>query len=153
MPPEDVYQDCKPYSYVGSSTGHSRQDPPKAYKDIQASANYNLQYRQQENHALNPKIRQISAASASASAVSGSENWETYDDASEPEMDASEAYYAKVKAASTKRYTPEGGHSPKYGGLDKRFKDRHPAMAINGAYGNSNTYSASDPGWSDENVF
>ncbi|PFH56691.1 hypothetical protein XA68_16136 [Ophiocordyceps unilateralis] len=38
----------------------------------------------------------------SSTAISGSENWETYvddDDDSDPEPDASEAYYAKVRAA------------------------------------------------------
>lgn len=53
--------------------------------------------------------RQISQTSSAA--VSGSENWETYDDNSEPEPDASDAYYAKVRAAARvgggKRSTPE----------------------------------------------
>ena len=41
--------------------------------------------------------------------MSGSENWETYDDASdpEPEVDASDAYYAKLRAARVRRFTPE----------------------------------------------
>jgi protein regulator of cytokinesis 1 len=44
--------------------------------------------------------------------VSGSENWETLDEgASEPELDATEAYYAKLRAQQerTKRATPDGG--------------------------------------------
>jgi protein regulator of cytokinesis 1 len=54
-----------------------------------------------------PPARQISQTSSTA--ISGSENWETYDDNSEPEPDASDAYYAKVRAARTggKRLTPE----------------------------------------------
>ncbi|KAK4650491.1 Microtubule bundling protein [Podospora pseudocomata] len=43
--------------------------------------------------------RQVSDTSTIVSGVSGSENWETYDDTSEPEVDVSEAYYAKVRAA------------------------------------------------------
>ena len=37
--------------------------------------------------------------------ASGSENWETFEDASEPEADATEAYYAKVRAAQGKMRT------------------------------------------------
>ncbi|KAK4225571.1 anaphase spindle elongation protein 1 [Podospora fimiseda] len=46
--------------------------------------------------------RQISNSSNNSTVstvVSGSENWETYDDNSEPEADASDDYYAKVRAA------------------------------------------------------
>ena len=54
--------------------------------------------------------RQISTTSSTSNAVSGSENWETYDDASdpEPEVDASDAYYTKLRAAArVRRFTPE----------------------------------------------
>ncbi|KAK3996042.1 anaphase spindle elongation protein 1 [Cladorrhinum sp. PSN332] len=46
--------------------------------------------------------RQISNSSNNSTVstvVSGSENWETFDDQSEPEVDASDDYYAKVRAA------------------------------------------------------
>ncbi|TID18970.1 putative microtubule associated protein [Venturia nashicola] len=67
-----------------------------------------------------PESRQISgnstASTTTASSVqTGSENWETYDDVSEVEAenDATDAYYAKVRAAQSrsfnKRSTPEGG--------------------------------------------
>ena len=49
--------------------------------------------------------RQTSASSNTSTintVTSGSENWETYDDGSEPEADASEVYYAKVRAAQGK---------------------------------------------------
>jgi len=40
--------------------------------------------------------------------TSGSENWETYDDdTSEPEADASDVYYAKLRAANSKRFAPD----------------------------------------------
>ncbi|KAL5615084.1 hypothetical protein BROUX41_005143 [Berkeleyomyces rouxiae] len=48
--------------------------------------------------------RQVSGSSTQ---ISGSENWETYDDTSEPEPDASDAYYAKLRAARGKRYAEE----------------------------------------------
>ena len=48
-------------------------------------------------------------ATPDSTAVSGSENWETYDDNSEPEPDASDAYYAKLRAARGKRMEPEHG--------------------------------------------
>jgi protein regulator of cytokinesis 1 len=41
--------------------------------------------------------------------VSGSENWETFDDASEDEVDASDIYYAKLRAAQGKRFAPDDG--------------------------------------------
>jgi protein regulator of cytokinesis 1 len=41
--------------------------------------------------------------------TSGSENWETYDDVSEPEADATDVYYAKVRAAQGKRLAAENG--------------------------------------------
>lgn len=151
--PEDVYHDRKPSPYVCSSIGLSRQDAPHGHRDIQASASYVSHHRQQEHHVPHPETRQISTTSASASAISGSENWETYDDASELEMDACDAMYAKVKAPSAKRYTPEGGHSPKYGGMDKKFKDEHAAIMGNGAYSNTDTYSTRDADWTDENMF
>lgn len=67
-----------------------------------------------------PESRQISGNSAASATTAssiqtGSENWETYDDVSEvePENDATDDYYAKVRAAQArsfnKRSTPEGG--------------------------------------------
>jgi protein regulator of cytokinesis 1 len=56
--------------------------------------------------------RQISNSSNPSTAdtmTSGSENWETYDDASEPEADATDVYYAKVRAAQGKRLAAENG--------------------------------------------
>ncbi|KAL2753294.1 hypothetical protein ACRALDRAFT_1083045 [Sodiomyces alcalophilus JCM 7366] len=54
-----------------------------------------------------PPPRQISNSSHGSSNVTGSENWETYDDNSEPEADVSDTYYAKVRAARGKRMEPE----------------------------------------------
>lgn len=74
-------------------------------------------------HNMPPPPRQISHTSQTStniSAISGSENWETYDDNSEPEPDASDAYYAKLKAARNKRELdsrPQSSH-----GTNKRVR-------------------------------
>ncbi|KMQ45520.1 microtubule associated protein [Trichophyton rubrum] len=60
------------------------------------------QYRPQ-----NPSNRQISNSTIQT-VTSGSENWETYDDASEPEADATEVYYAKLRATHGKRMGTPG---------------------------------------------
>jgi protein regulator of cytokinesis 1 len=44
-------------------------------------------------------------AMSRSTVMSGSENWETYEDDSEPELDASDTYFAKVRAARTKMET------------------------------------------------
>ncbi|KAJ5894599.1 hypothetical protein N7495_006290 [Penicillium taxi] len=57
-----------------------------------------------------PALRQTStnsSSSATNTVTSGSENWETFDDGSESEADASDIYYAKMRAAHGKRYAPE----------------------------------------------
>ncbi|KAK2871667.1 hypothetical protein FQN49_002956 [Arthroderma sp. PD_2] len=55
----------------------------------------------------NPASRQISNSTIQT-VTSGSENWETYDDASEPEADATEVYYAKLRATHGKRMGTPG---------------------------------------------
>lgn len=108
--PEDVYDDRRLVQYrhqaqynidsmmhqdpsqFGSSTSYPQAPPP---------AN-----RQTSNHSDSTND------SRSTTVVSNSENWETYDDVTESEIDASDvAYYAKVRAANNKRYTPEDGYS------------------------------------------
>ncbi|PHH69741.1 hypothetical protein CDD82_7542 [Ophiocordyceps australis] len=58
-----------------------------------------------------PPPRQISNTSSHTSATV-SENWETYDDVSEPEPDASETYYAKLRAARSKHLNAETDSQP-----------------------------------------
>jgi protein regulator of cytokinesis 1 len=135
--PEDVYDDrhreySRPTSrdyYQTHNQAQAQPQPqaqPQALRDQQpyyssTSTHQNERFSQaQVSHFLNnnhhnqqpsypqapPPARQISATSSTA--ISGSENWETYDDNSEPEPDASDAYYAKVRAArGGKRATPE----------------------------------------------
>ncbi|KAI1106243.1 microtubule associated protein-domain-containing protein [Jackrogersella minutella] len=114
--PEDVYDD-REYeqnsyqSYVNSQPLQNR--PPPARNERLAQSSYPQA----------PPPRQISNTSTT---VSGSENWETYDDNSEPEPDASDAYYAKVRAARVKRFTPESGYPQE--NQAKRQRGFPPAM-------------------------
>ncbi|KAH6624706.1 microtubule associated protein-domain-containing protein [Chaetomium sp. MPI-SDFR-AT-0129] len=87
--PEDVYEER--YSY---------QEPSRpASRDYFASRSM----QQASYPQAPPAVRQISHASSSSSSngtvITGSENWETYDDVSEPEEDLSEDYFAKLRAA------------------------------------------------------
>jgi Ase1/PRC1/MAP65 family protein len=121
VPPEDVYDDRPQaeHSYLHSSMVRSN--------DTYSSSGYALSL----HHAPRPpsvrlESRQVSTSSISTAAhtnASGSENWETYDDNSEPEQDASDAYYAKVRATqmrnAAKRYTPDDG-CPTTSGIGKK---------------------------------
>ncbi|RYP26036.1 hypothetical protein DL768_011846 [Monosporascus sp. mg162] len=110
--PEDVYDDRDAYddrdsyherdSYLRNSRSFNN-----AYGTIRGGNN-SIRFGQ-SGYPQAPPPRQISNTST---VVSGSENWETYDDNSEPEAAASDTYYAKVRAARNKRFTPEGGYSP-----------------------------------------
>ncbi|KAK4174123.1 microtubule associated protein-domain-containing protein [Triangularia setosa] len=121
--PEDVYDDRDRYSSQNSDSRPSSREytisrqtnheddsrpPTREYQppSRQNSAReYGPPSRQNSDRVLHqypqapPAPRQVSETSTIVSAVSGSENWETYDDISEPEVDATEAYYAKVRAA------------------------------------------------------
>ena len=141
--PEDVYDDRERMSYAQYSAIESEQNTPKQYPP------------QRAQYIPSADSRQISTTSTSTTGASGSENWETFDDASEPEADASDAYYAKIRAAKSigKRYAPEGGYTSPKGALGKKPR------AI---YGNSQTtiqeeggryVAGSDAGWTDEDAF
>lgn len=131
--PEDVYDDrhrdySRPASHdyyhahnQNQQQQHPMRPPSRDQQQYYSSASTleNERFSQaQISHYLNqaqqntypqapPPARQISQTSSTV--ISGSENWETYDDNSEPEPDASDAYYAKVRAARSggKRMTPE----------------------------------------------
>lgn len=116
--PEDVYDD-RPYernSYQTYTRSHQHQDMPISIHNDRLA---------QSAYPQAPPPRQISNTST---AVSGSENWETYDDNSEPEPDASDAYYAKVRAARNKRLTPEDGYPRPGTSQAKRHRGIPPAM-------------------------
>lgn len=156
--PEDVYDDRERMSYVPTSMMHSERNTPQNYRDAQASARYDTRYQQQGQYAPTADSRQISTTSSSNTAASSSENWETFDDASEPEIDASEAYYAKLRAAKTgKRFTPEGGYTPPHGGPGKKFKGiygagAHPQTVIE-EEGGRRLVTGSESAWTDEDAF
>ena len=152
--PEDVYDDRERMSYVPTSMMQSERNTPQNYRDAQSSTRYDTRYQQYVPVA---DSRQISTTSTSTTAASGSENWETFDDASEPEVDLSEAYYAKLRAAKTgKRFEPEGGHAPPRGGPGKKFK------GVYGAGNNDQTLideggqrlvTGSESAWTDKGAF
>lgn len=156
--PEDVYDDRNHGTYTSSSSMRSEQNTPQTYRDVQAAAQRERNRQQQGRHVAPVDSRQISGTSTSNTVVSGSENWETFDDASEPEVDTSEAYYAKVRAAkAAKRYTPEGGYTPPHGGAGKKLKGLYGAgnnsqAVVQGGTGRV-VPSGSEAGWTDEDAF
>ena len=152
--PEDVYDDRERMSYVTTSTMHSSEErnTPQTYRDVQ-------RYNEARQQYVPPAdSRQISTTSSVA--ASGSENWETFDDASEPEQDESDAYYAKLRAAGKgeKRCAPEGGHTPPRGGPGKKFKAlyganraAHPPAVMEGE--ERRMVTGSESAWTDEDAF
>lgn len=112
--PEDVYDDRprtarsnsdnSQYSYP-SNTSHYSSHP--SFSEESFHDPYATIRSQGYRPMAPPPPRQISGESMASTNISGSENWETYDDTSEPEVDVSDAYYARLKAARTKRFSPE----------------------------------------------
>lgn len=143
--PEDVYDDRKyqqrPQSNYETHSSSMRQDP-------------RLAQSQQFHHA--PPSRQISNTSSATTAVSGSENWETYDDASDPEQDATDAYYAKLRNARGKRFTPEDSYSMPQNVPSKKQRGLPPAgytgRVLVDSEGNR-IVSGSEANWTDEDAF
>ena len=113
--PDDVYDD-----HGSSRTLHAYQSYSNTARPPSELQNYSIPPSRPASQfgyppaPPPPMSRQISNASSvitSNSAVSGSENWETYTDASddyEAEADARADYYAKTRLA--KRGTPEDGY-------------------------------------------
>jgi protein regulator of cytokinesis 1 len=118
--PEDVYDD-RPQTSRGlrSNSNLSNHTQPTHYEDTyddRYDDGYDERYATirapRSGYPQMAPLRQLSNNSHTSTAVSGSENWETYDDNSEPEPDVSEDYYAKLRAARGKRFEPEQGHVP-----------------------------------------
>lgn len=122
--PEDVYDD-RPPTRGGRHDSQESQDRSDYSDDRYATVRPG-----QYGYTQEAPPRQISSTSSST-AVSGSENWETYDDNSEPEPDASDAYYAKLRAARTKRQEPEYGYSTAPG-QPKRMRGIPPPIGYTG---------------------
>ncbi|KAG9253769.1 microtubule associated protein-domain-containing protein [Emericellopsis atlantica] len=117
--PEDVYDD-RPKAMRGlsgtssNSNGSSSYHNQPSYYEDSYDSRYNDPYATVRAPASRPAIYSTSSGSSrqisqSSTQISGSENWETFDDHSEPEPDASDAYYAKLRAARNKRLH-EGAH-------------------------------------------
>ncbi|KAI1751446.1 microtubule associated protein-domain-containing protein [Xylaria castorea] len=129
-----------PYRSVGlGSSSHVRAvEPEDVYDDRNSQQSYGRPYTHQASHSSMRSERLAQPAyphappprqtSNTSTAISGSENWETYDDNSEPEPDASDAYYAKVRAARGKRFTPDDGYVNPQTGQAKRLRGLPPAM-------------------------
>ena len=136
--PEDVYNDRSTTARpTRSNSNQSYHNQPSYYEDAYDSRyddRYDDRYGSmrppsRQAYPQAPPPRQISSTShtsTSVSGVSGSENWETYDDNSEPEQDASDTYYAKLRAARNKRmlepennaqYRPTNSQSKRARGL------------------------------------
>ncbi len=185
IPPEDIYNhnhnnERSQCSYLQSSTIRTNPMPPPMgpppstiRANITTSTTTTQHYPHHHHHApptamaagaLPPRAesRQISTTSSAMNTVSSSENWETYDDASEPEEpepDASEGYYARLRAARGKGYTSEVGKvSPGRkmhglrGGVGVAPGSGHTSMMETEA-GRMVVVSGSDAGWVDEEAF
>ncbi|KAI9678553.1 MAG: hypothetical protein M1817_005610 [Caeruleum heppii] len=166
--PEDVYDERRQYSsYSNGSHLASHQATPQSYHDLQSSTPLGDPYARpgQPGHGPRPlpmtnDSRQISGTSTSENTVSGSENWETYDDQSEPERDVSDAYYARLRAARGKRVTPDDGYAAPHGGPGKKMRGlpgagggRAGMAVMEGAGGQLVKVSGSEAGWTDEDIF
>lgn len=142
--PEDAF-------YDGHEYGQPIQNRPQSYHELKASMRQNERDSRTDSYPSAPASRQISNTS-SHTTISGSENWQTIEDDSEPERDATEAYYAKLRAArSGKRFTPEDYPE---GGQSKKQKGIPPYTARAGLTdAEGRIVSGSEAAWTDEEAF
>ncbi|ODA82646.1 hypothetical protein RJ55_01154 [Drechmeria coniospora] len=162
MADDDVYDDGATrttrsnsnQSYRTQASGYGEQRPCDGrYDVVEVGGSRGFQ-----GYAPAPGSRQISNTSTVVSGgttvvSAGSENWETYEDASEPEPDASEEYYARVRAARGKRFEPE--QCPRPGSQAKRARGVPPPPGYAGPVmiepDGQRIISGSE--WTDEEVF
>lgn len=151
MSPEDVYDDRERMSYMSASLFNRDRAIMGHHDDFQSSV-----IRHAGGHPLHnippPMSRQISDTSSNlttGTTASGSENWETYSDASqiEPETDAREVYYAKVRAANPSKRPGEG-----HGLMAPPPKMRMvtPDFIVEHGHGRGVRIEGSDAGWTDD---
>lgn len=98
-----------------------------------------------------PPPRQIS--NTSGSTVSASENWETYDDVSEPEEDVSETYYAKVRAARSMQISPDEQPYPHLQASQIKRPRGIPTEVAHGTIDAEGNRILSGSEWTDEDGF
>ncbi|KAK4123858.1 hypothetical protein N657DRAFT_573495 [Parathielavia appendiculata] len=138
--PEDVYDDRY------SSQENSRPASRSYYSSRPSERSAHPTYTQAP-----PPVRQISNTST---VVTGSENWETYDDNSEPEEDLSDAYFAKLRAARAgKRVTPETGYTRPHAGQIKRNRGLAPAQGGQVMVDHEGNRIVSGSEWTDEDAY
>ncbi|CAL5873306.1 uncharacterized protein PFLUO_LOCUS7577 [Penicillium psychrofluorescens] len=113
--PEDVYDDRQRSFMSSSALSHSRstglsQSSHSSQSSLSLSSSMQGYPRPNPylQHAPPPPASRMPSSSSSANTAS-SENWETFDDASDSEMDANDVYYAKLRAANGKRFAPDDG--------------------------------------------
>ena len=150
--PEDPYNDSRyRQAYQPSVMGPPSQRPPYPRSEPSYSTNPSRPLSRSD-YPVAPPSRQTSntssVVSGAASAISGSENWETYTDNSETdEADATEAYYAKVQAQQTRQ---QGWKRPLPGtpgvqlGASKRMREQQTIVEEGVAV------EGSDAGWTDD---
>lgn len=117
--PEDVYDD-RQRSFMSSSIFSQRSagfSQSSQSSNSSGSLKSSLQGFPRPNPYLQrapppPAPRQVSNTSTVDTITTGSENWETFDDGSDSEDAASDAYYAKLRAAHGKRLAPEDQQQP-----------------------------------------
>ncbi|RDW88525.1 hypothetical protein BP6252_00557 [Coleophoma cylindrospora] len=168
--PEDVYDDryaprhSRQPSHIEEDR-YQQYSRPQSHHGLQLKSsmrmNENDRFAYSNPYPVAPISRQTSTTSSSASSavssaatttVSGSENWETYDDVSEPEQDTSDAYFAKMRAARGKRIDPEEQFGPALGKKQKGIPPYHAGNVMTDAEGNR-IVSGSEANWTDEDAF
>ena len=150
----DVYSQDSAYHSQDSSLDGCKRPMSRTASDLQSNSSRGGRSGKENG---SDSFRHISNTSTT---VSGSENWETYDDYSEPEPDASEDYYAKLKAARSQPHarpgTPAGYQSSVHGGSMKRIRGIPPPPAQQVAMidGEGNRIVSGGGGeWADEDAF
>lgn len=157
--PEDPYDDSASYraqrpqtSYASSTMGPPpRPQYPRAEHSYASSISTNSRPMSRDHYPLAPPSRQTSNTSSimTGSQASGSENWETYTDASDTEeVDATEAYYAKVRQQQQKPVMLVGGGGGGAGTLKRGIQSPWPRKKAREV--NAEEVEGSEAGWTDD---
>ncbi|KAL2797623.1 microtubule associated protein-domain-containing protein [Aspergillus keveii] len=155
--PEDVYDD-RQRSFMSSSifsqrsTGFS-QSSQSSSSSLSLKSSLQGTYPRPNpylNHAPPPPApRQVSNTSTVDTVTTGSENWETFDDASDSDGDPSDAFYAKFRAASAKRLAPED-HQQTVSLAGKKAKGIRSVSPEEPIGNHMVRVAGSDAGWTDD---
>ncbi|KAG9246741.1 microtubule associated protein-domain-containing protein [Calycina marina] len=158
--PEDVYDDRfakQPQKYQ-----HEHYNPNASMHHNERDSEQDTgRYTTSTTYSTVPTIssRQISTTSSANTAISGSENWESYA-SDEEEPDASDDYYAKLRTAhvpSGKRFVTEdsypinNGPPKKQRGVPPYERPAHEMVTVDAA--GNRIASGSEANWTDEDAF